>query len=61
VTSSEVQPGLFDAAAIRAFEARRDMADEIELQLQGRLERLRLSGVIDAGRPVLEIAWLDQL
>jgi superfamily II DNA or RNA helicase len=61
VIAADVQPGLFDAAAIRDFESRRVLADELERQLQARLERLRLSAEVDAGRPVLEVAWLDGL
>jgi ERCC4-related helicase len=56
--ASDVQPGLFDAAAVRAFEADRANGDELERQLEARLERLRLTAGIDAGRPVLEVAWL---
>ena len=55
--ANELQPGLFDAAALRGFESDRQNADEVAHQLQIALDRLRLGCVIEAGQPVLEIVW----
>ena len=54
------QPGLFDATALRAFEAARAAGHDIDRQLEAMIERLRLAADVEPGRPVLEIVWLPR-
>ena len=56
----DIQPGLFDAAALRALEAARAAGDDIDRQLEAVVERLRLAADVEPGRPVLEIVWLPR-
>ena len=57
-TGADVQPGLFDAAALRALETARAGTDDIDRQLDATIARLRLAADVEPGRPLLEILWL---
>ncbi len=54
----EAQPGLFDATALRAFEADRGITGDIDQQFETAAGRLHLAADVEPGRPVLEILWL---
>ena len=58
--SGDGQPGLFDAAALRRFEAARAARDDIDRQFEAMVERMRLAADVEPGRPVLEIIWLPR-
>ena len=50
-----VQPGLFDAREIRAFDAAREAGHGLDEDLAARLDRHRQRAAIDVGRPLLEL------
>jgi superfamily II DNA or RNA helicase len=56
----DTQPGLFDAAALRARDVTQANTDDLEQHFEATVERLRLAADIDMGRPVLEVAWLPR-
>ncbi len=57
---AEAQPGLFDRRELAAFEAARRAGLSLERELDAERDVRARQAIIDAGRPVLELAFLSR-